>query len=542
MSRALIDEKLVGAESTTLCHFFFKDNDEQDNIATALCALLHQFFCAHEHLLERHAASVAKKCGQTLKNEFEELWQVLISAATDPSAGDVICFLDALDECRQPDRDKLIVQLERFYSTALGKLKLESKLKFLVTSRPYDEIERRFRILTRQVPTIRLAGEEESEKISREIGAVMEAKVKEIAEELDLDEDVQSSLHDRLCEIPNRTYLWLHLILDEIKNALGQTKKKLLKAVDTLPRTVEEAYEKILAKCKQEEAKRVLQIIVAAQRPLTLSEIDVALEIGPRSISYKALDLEGDAKRKKWISKSCGLFVSIVDSRVYLIHQTAREFLIRENNEISGPQEWRHSIDLQKAHQVLSEICVTHLLFREFQEYRIPTNVDEPYFTGGSPAIHAYVKKYAFLDYSARHWIFHVQEAHTDDLNWVSKIATLCDIGDGLSYTWFCTYSMSTYLPYMLTRQSTKQSALYWAAVFGLINETQFLLDDGINPNEQGGYFGNALQAAAYSGYEEIAKLLINSGADTNAKGGEYDSALQAACYRGHKAVLDILL
>ncbi|OCK93014.1 uncharacterized protein K441DRAFT_613744 [Cenococcum geophilum 1.58] len=540
LSRALIDEKLVGAESTTLCHFFFKDNDEQDNVTTALCALLHQFFCAHENLLKRHAALAAKKCGQTLRNEFEELWHVLISAARDPSAGYVICILDALDECRQPDRDKLIVQLESFYSSALGTLKLESKLKFLVTSRPYDEIERRFRILTRQVPTIRLAGEEESGKISREIGAVIEAKVKEIAEELDLDEDVQSSLHDRLCEIPNRTYLWLHLILDEIKNALGQTKKKLLKVVDTLPKTVEEAYEKILAKCKQKEAKRVLQIIVAAQRPLTLREIDVALEIVPDSTSYKSLDLEGLAKRKKWISKSCGLFVSIVDSRVYLIHQTAREFLIQQNNEISELQEWRHSIDLQKAHQVLSEICITLLLFRDFQEYHgIPINANESYLRGRSLAFH-YLESYAFLNYSARHWIFHVQEAHNPI--WVSKTAALCDIGNGLSCTWFRTYSMLTDPPYTRTRESTKQSALYWAAVFGLINETQFLLDGGINPNEQGGYFGNALQAAAYSGYKEIAKLLIDSGADINAKGGKYNSALQAACYWGQEAVLDILL
>ena len=87
--------------------------------------------------------------------------------------------------------------------------------------------------------------------------------------------------------------------MEEIKNTLGQTRKKLLKVVDTLPKTVEEAYKKILARCEQKEARRVLQIIVAAQRPLTLSEIDVALEIGLNSISYKALDIEGDLERER---------------------------------------------------------------------------------------------------------------------------------------------------------------------------------------------------------------------------------------------------
>lgn len=31
------------------------------------------------------------------------------------------------------------------------------------------------------------------------------------------------------------------------------------------------------------------------------------------------------------IRAMCGLFLSIVDSKVYLIHQTAKEFLIPEN-------------------------------------------------------------------------------------------------------------------------------------------------------------------------------------------------------------------
>jgi hypothetical protein len=117
LSRALVDERLLGIGSCnpTICHFFFKDNEEQNNIATALCALLHQLFRAHEHLFERHAASVIEKTGQRVREDFEELWPILQSAVMDPSAGDVICILDALDECQESDRNKLIVHLKRFY-------------------------------------------------------------------------------------------------------------------------------------------------------------------------------------------------------------------------------------------------------------------------------------------------------------------------------------------------------------------------------------------------------------------------------------------
>jgi ankyrin repeat protein len=36
------------------------------------------------------------------------------------------------------------------------------------------------------------------------------------------------------------------------------------------------------------------------------------------------------------------------------------------------------------------------------------------------------------------------------------------------------------------------------------------------------GKYGNALQAASYTGHEAIAKLLLEQGADVNAQGGEY--------------------
>ncbi|KAF8239490.1 hypothetical protein L208DRAFT_1237287, partial [Tricholoma matsutake] len=57
----------------------------------------------------------------------------------------------------------------------------------------------------------------------------------------------------------------------------------------------------------------------------------------------------------------------------------------------------------------------------------------------------------------------------------------------------------------------------------------KLLIEKGANVNAQGGFFGNALQAAAYNGNQEIVKLLIEEGANVNAQGGEYGNALQAA-------------
>lgn len=47
----------------------------------------------------------------------------------------------------------------------------------------------------------------------------------------------------------------------------------------------------------------------------------------------------------------------------------------------------------------------------------------------------------------------------------------------------------------------------------------QLLLDKGANVNEQGGFFGNALQAASFGNHREIVQLLRDKGANVNTQG-----------------------
>ncbi|KAK3698300.1 hypothetical protein LTR37_017008 [Vermiconidia calcicola] len=67
------------------------------------------------------------------------------------------------------------------------------------------------------------------------------------------------------------------------------------------------------------------------------------------------------------------------------------------------------------------------------------------------------------------------------------------------------------------------------------------LLDKGANVNVQGGYFGNALQAASAGGHVNIAKLLLDHGADMNVQGGHFGNAPQAASARGHMDLVTLL-
>ncbi|KAJ7476775.1 ankyrin repeat-containing domain protein [Mycena latifolia] len=73
-------------------------------------------------------------------------------------------------------------------------------------------------------------------------------------------------------------------------------------------------------------------------------------------------------------------------------------------------------------------------------------------------------------------------------------------------------------------------------------NQVQLLIKKGADVNAQGGHFGNALQAALWNGHESVVQLLIEKGADVNAQGGYYGNALQAASVFGHESVVQLLI
>jgi hypothetical protein len=90
LSRSLIEKELRNSDSRTVCYFFFKDNEQQDRLAIALCSLLHQLFDVQPQLL-KHAINAWEKDGKELQKEHNKLWRILINAATDENSHDIIC-------------------------------------------------------------------------------------------------------------------------------------------------------------------------------------------------------------------------------------------------------------------------------------------------------------------------------------------------------------------------------------------------------------------------------------------------------------------
>jgi hypothetical protein len=175
-----------------------------------------------------------------------ELWRTLLAAARDHEAHDVTFILDALDECRLFDRRWLIDMLARYYTQVLpspsGTRRCRSK--FLVTSRPYDDIRAEFQKTLDDLPSIQLRGEEENEQILKEIDLVIQMRVANLAKDLSLNRQTKDQLEDKLMKMEHRTYVWLYLAIEGIYETYRNGLRPEEAAIKSLPSTVEDAMRK----------------------------------------------------------------------------------------------------------------------------------------------------------------------------------------------------------------------------------------------------------------------------------------------------------
>ncbi|OQV10037.1 hypothetical protein CLAIMM_14092 [Cladophialophora immunda] len=450
LAKSLIGNELRHTDQHTVCYFFFKDNEEQSNVATALCALLHQLFSRQPHLIQ-HATPVWEKNGDILVKEVGELWRLLLATTRDDQAYSVTCVLDALDECQPADRQWLIEMLSHFHTqtSAPSSSTRRGQLKFLVTSRPYDDIRADFQRTLNDLPTIHLRGEEENDQIHREIDLVIRMRVEKLAADLELDIHTKDQLETRLLEMEHRTYLWLYLAIQGIYETYRNSLRPAEASIESLPLSVEDAYDKILNRISGQQkgiVKKVLLIVVGARRPLHVEEMAIALGIAT-STQLTSLDqAKLDRSRlEKNIRYWCGLFVFINHHRIYLIHQTAKEFLVGEIDGSAVPFGWKNCLDAREIEREMTRTCVAFLAFdsveatalsfiSQFQEYQTPDEVLEKDNTVQS-----------FLVYSAEHWPSHLREAYIpQDDSVVVRILELYQVNGRLFNIWFPIFWQAT--------------------------------------------------------------------------------------------------
>jgi hypothetical protein len=325
-----------------------------------------------------------------------------------------------------------------------------------------------------------------------------------------------------------------------IRNSLEVTEKELRKIISTIPDTVDKAYEAILAKSTNiKRAQKLLHIVVAAVRPLTLKEMNVALEIEDSSKLYEDLDLEKETSFETTVKNLCGLFVSVIDRKIYLIHQTAKEFLVARKG-IASLGIWKYSLETTESELILTKICISYLLFTIFDSDPLLIGVGASGYDV-KENINQYTNEHGFLDYAAKHWAIHYQRAQamvdtaTLELNF-----SICNVKSKRFLTWFQVYwtSVANY-----SRCPQNFTSLMTASYLGHETVVGLLLEKDVDLEARDESHGQTpLSFAARYGHEAVVKLLVEKGAELETKSKCYRTPLSLAAENGHKAVVKLLV
>lgn len=110
----------------------------------------------------------------------------------------------------------------------------------------------------------------------------MKVRIRELAKGAALSCDREQRLVQQLLQMEHWTYLWLYLAIDDIRSIFEDSLRPFEEEIQVIPQSVDEAYEKILSRVhpgQVDTARKILQIIVAAWRPLTTAEMAMALGI-----------------------------------------------------------------------------------------------------------------------------------------------------------------------------------------------------------------------------------------------------------------------
>lgn len=523
---------------STVCFFFFKDDsDEQNNAVSAVSSILHQLFSAAPELITLALKQYNTK-GKKLFGELGSLWNIFMSAATDANSKKVICIIDGIDECQNPSRNELFQLLGGFCAESIRQSEERTHLKILLLSRPYTFIEDALH----HPLTIRMKMEDHNDLTCADIKLVIRNRVVKFGSSKNISEQVQTRLIDRLINDAGQTFLWVSLVLADIESSLRASEAKLLEQISQIPTNLNAIYEKILGKSPSpKDARKILFIILGAVRPLSLEEMNIAFVIKSEDRKYDDLDFEPAIEMT--VRNLCGLFVKVIDSKIYFVHQTAREFLVKiDSPQPGGLNAWQNSLDPLEADQILAQICISYLILEVFRE--------PPWSSGDNMVkrprkeewISQYLKKYNFLEYAAVNWVSHFGKIQGRATNMVMESALKLFVTQSKTvHTWIQIFRASI-KTFHLFNMNVWNPSLHIASHYGCETIVDLLLENGadINVCSPKGY--TSLMLASSEGHDAVTKLLIEKGANMEMKDSDGDTAVILAAMTGNESIVRLLL
>ena len=335
---------------------------------------------------------------------------------------------------------------------------------------------------------------------------------------------------ERLLMVSNRIR-WVFCQLEALQDCLPSSVRRTLAE---LPESLDETYERILREIKRpsrDHARRLLQCLVVAIRPLRVEELAELL-------AYDFDATEGGIPKVnpnwRWedheqaVLSTCSSLIAVVrDGRhrvVQFSHFSVKEFLTSSRLAISGGDVAHHCISLELAHTLLAQACLGTLL-----------SLDDNAGSDGS--------SFLLAEYAARYWVAHAQVDNVSQ-RVQAGMQQLFDPSKTHLASWIKLdnpddYSDRIEVPLI----DPIAASLYYAALCGFRGVVEHLLIKYPGHVDAfGGGRGAPLHVASSLNRMEVAQILLERGGDTDVRGNLKQAPLHFAAMKGHLEMVRLLI
>ena len=536
--------------------FFCDNKNDKRNTADSIIQglvfqLLHKRKELFKHILPTFAIQQASLFSGP---SFKSLWRIFIDMTCDPMLRTIYCVLDGLDECDEASLKDLLRHFKALFSKNISETG-SCHLNLIAVSRDRPDILRK---LLSGFPRIRMDGDADTE-VNQDITRFIDAKLDYIFSIEDYPQSTRVKVKDIFYERAQGTFLWIGMAAKTLE---GYNAIEFEEALERLPPGLDELYARILLGIRfdhRQIAARILRWVVMAVRPLTLSELGAIIE--PTIEPPTGFTREDVTKNQV---SYCGYFLTIKGYKVNLIHQSAKDYLLRKDRD-SNPELNIFRIEEKAGNHEIASKCLQYL------EDNLVTRVDSYLEEETSEA-------FPLLSYATRYWHIHARSLPSaDDVFDLSrpfyrKNSRICqlwrDFYCDLAGDWRPNSSkllhMASHvgiLPLaekLLTQQDSMNrathshsinqkdidgmTALHWAAPRGHLAIARLLLEKAadINAQDVGGL--TALHMAAELGNKGAIRFLLEKGSDINAEDKYGRKALHMAAKANNEGVVQLLL
>lgn len=331
-------------------------------------------------------------------------------------------------------------------------------------------------------------------------------------------------------------------------------------ALDNLPKTLQEIYNRILGTLEQSprcrEVLLMLRLLTWSETPLTFGAMIDALTVRPEE--SPAFEKGNRLFNLKHVILDCSSLVSVIGAsethqqdhkqqEIHLAHSSVKEYL--RSRHLARPFD--QLSEEVHARGLIAQTCIGYLMSLPIDHFWDPDQYQFPF-----AAI-------------ASHWMEHAKVAEATDDTLVQLILKLYQLqsarlgtakgnnklynhteGNGkLEYKdWnnglydYMYKSFATPLPYQKDLGVLYEGPLTHASYWGLGTVVHRLLEAGTDVNADQ-CSDNPLHAAAFHGHDSVVKMLLANGANVNGTNdGQFSIPLVATSFNGHVKTAQILL